>query len=419
MSDHERLRALAGRIAELAVEPVMAERRRAWTRLKDLDGERPMVLFETWTLGEDFLAEAELRCVDPRYRRVEAQMLAKVRQAEEIGDDLVIEGVWRLPWQVTVSDYGVPLTHEHGVDAADGRVGYQVAHPIATPDDLDRLRPRRYAVDRAGSEAWAAELHGIVGDLLPVVLHGTDMLHGALTQDLFKLIGNDNLLLWPIDQPDALARALAFLRDERLAWFDFLEREGLVGANGNGAIVGSGSPGFVSELPADTPPGGARLADCWCWMESQETTMISPAMFTEQFLPPMAEVAARCGLVYYGCCEPVHDRWQQIRAAIPHVRALSVSPWCDRAAIAEQVGRDVVLSRKPEPPPISGATPDWDALERDLDTTLATMGAGNLEILYRDVYRIDGDRARLRRWVELVRSRIGGAALPARAAAAG
>ena len=145
--------------------------------------------------------------------------------------------------------------------------------------------------------------------------------------------------------------------------------------------------------------------------------MISPAMFAEQFLPPMAEVAARCGLVYYGCCEPVHDRWQQIRAAIPHVRALSVSPWCDRAAIAEQVGRDVVLSRKPEPPPISGATPDWDALERDLDTTLATMGAGNLEILYRDVYRIDGDRARLRRWVDLVRSRIGGAALPARAAA--
>ncbi|MDA3959578.1 MAG: hypothetical protein PF961_02225 [Planctomycetota bacterium] len=411
MHDHERIRALAGRIAEIAAEPVMTERRRAWTKLKDLDAERPMVLFETWTLGQDFLADGELQCQDPQLRGIERSMLGQIRQAEEIGDDLVVEPVWRLAWHTSATDYGVSLAAQHGTDAQDGTVGYHIDHPIRSIDDLDKLTPRRFSVDRAATEASAARLDAIFGDLLPVVIHGSGCLHSALTQDLFKLIGNDNLLLWPLDAPEALQRALQYLRDDRIAWFRFLEQEGLVGANANGTIVGSGSPGFVSELPDVTPAGGAQLKDCWTWMESQETTMISPGMFIEQFLPAMAEVASLFGLVYYGCCEPVHDRWDAIIKMIPNIRAVSISPWCDRASIAAQVGRSVVLSRKPEPPPISGATPNWDALETDLDQSLAAMGDCNLEFLFRDVYRINGDRPRLRRWVDLVRSRIGGAVL--------
>jgi hypothetical protein len=46
-----------------------------------------------------------------------------------------------------------------------------------------------------------------------------------------------------------------------------------------------------------------------------------------------------------------------------------------------------------------------------MDETLAAARDCNLEIIYRDVYRIHGDRPRLRRWVELARSRIGGAML--------
>jgi len=44
------LRELAFIWMELANQPIMAERTRLWTALHDLKGERPMVLFETWTL---------------------------------------------------------------------------------------------------------------------------------------------------------------------------------------------------------------------------------------------------------------------------------------------------------------------------------------------------------------------------------
>jgi hypothetical protein len=129
-------------------------------------------------------------------------------------------------------------------------------------------------------------------------------------------------------------------------------------------------------------------------------------MFDEFFLPYMAEVAGLFGLVYYGCCEPVHDRWDRLRRAIPHIRAVSISPWCDMRAMAEQLGRDCVFSRKPRPAPISGNSADWDALEKDVDETLAAARGCNLEIIFRDVYRIGGERGRLRKWVDMVRSRI-------------
>ena len=51
LHDQQILLRLAGRWMELASLPVMEERR-LWTGLKDLHAERPMVPFETWTLGK-------------------------------------------------------------------------------------------------------------------------------------------------------------------------------------------------------------------------------------------------------------------------------------------------------------------------------------------------------------------------------
>jgi hypothetical protein len=403
--DVDCLRRLATRWMELANQPVMGERKRLWTALKDLHAERPMVLFETWTL-ESYVAEDELVCTDPLFRGVELNMRWSIRQAEEVGDDIVLEPCWRVGWSVRGSGYGVEIRAHHAQDSEGGAVGYAYDHPIKTPEDLDRLRPQTWQVDREATHRVVERLSEAFGDILPTVLHGTSSLHAGLTGDAFRLIGNDNLLTWPYDAPEALHRLMAYLRDDRLAYFRFLEREGLLGLNNHWTFVGSGSPGYTTALPSPGYDGRARLRDLWVWMESQETTCISPAMFDEFFLPYMAEVAGLFGLVYYGCCEPVHDRWDRLRRAIPHIRAVSISPWCDMRAMAEQLGRDCVFSRKPRPAPISGNSADWDALEKDVDETLAAARGCNLEIIFRDVYRIGGERGRLRKWVDMVRSRI-------------
>lgn len=402
MSDRDILRRLAAEWREVADQPVMAERIRLWTALKDLHAERPMVLFETWSLL-GYVGEDELQCQEPANRALERHMRWVLRHAREVGDDIVVEPVWRVGWIVHGTDYGVPIEATHATDVLGDGVAYRYNHPIRSVEDISRLRPRSWSVDREGTLREVERLNRLFGDLLPVRLHGTTALHAGLTGDLFRLIGNDNLMTWVVDEPDAIHTLMAYLRDDRIAFYRWLEAEGLLGLNNNSTLVGSGSPGFTTALPSEGFSGRVRLKDLWVWMESQECAGISPRMFEEMFLPYMAEVAALFGLVYYGCCEAVHDRWEAIRRAMPHVRAVSVSPWCDQPAIARMLGREVVFSRKPRPAPISGDVADWDALRQDARETLEAARGCNLEIIYRDVYRIGGERDRLRRWVDMVR----------------
>jgi len=403
--DREILRGLAVRWMELAHLPVMLQRKRQWTALKDLQPERPMLLFETWTL-DGYVGEDELLCQDQELRKLEKAMRAVIRQAEEIGDDYVVDPYYRVYWDIRATDYGVPIIAEHAQDGMGGDTAYHYNHPLRTPEDAAKLRPRSWTVEREKTRARVARLEELFGDILPVRLHGTGGQIAALTSDLFRLIGNDNLLSWPYDAPETLHQVMAYLRDDRLAYFRWLESENLLGLNNDSHLVGSGSPGFTTSLPAGGYAGDARLKDLWIWMESQETTMISPRMFSQFYLPYMADVARLFGLSYYGCCEPVHDRWVPILNAIPNVRAVSISPWCDQRKMGEWLGRTQVYSRKPKPWLISGDAPDWDELERDLDETLAATRGGCLEIIFRDVYRINGERSRLKRWADLVKSKI-------------
>jgi hypothetical protein len=399
------IRRLADRWMELASQPVMAERKRQWTALKDLRAERPMVLFETWSLL-GYVADDELECSEPWLRGMEKRMRWTIRQAEEVGDDIVLEPCWRMGWHVTGTGWGVEIPSHNAIDESGDCVGYRFDHPIRTPQDIYRLTPQTWTVDRKATHESCERTAEVLGDAMPVALHGTEGMHAGLTGDLFRLMGNDRLLTWVYDEPEAIHRLMAFLRDDRLACYAFMEREGLLGLNNHWTFVGSGSPGYTTALPQADYAGKARLKDLWVWIESQEAACISPSMFVDFFLPYLAEVAAKFGLVYYGCCEPVHDRWRQVVKAIPHVRAASVSPWCDKPAIAEMLGRTGVFSRKPRPAPISGPSPDWEALEEDLVETVRAARGCCLELIFRDVYRIHGDRPRLRRWTELARDVI-------------
>jgi hypothetical protein len=223
--------------------------------------------------------------------------------------------------------------------------------------------------------------------------------------DLFKLIGNDNLLTWVYDNPRLIHSIMAVIRDDRKAHFRFMETEQLLYANTDTWMPCPGSYGFVSDLPqSDNNGTDVRLKDCWCWTDSQESAPISPAMFNEFFLPYIAEVTKPFGLTYYGCCEAVHDRFTFIQKAIPNLRAVSVSGWSDLARMGELLGKRYVYSRKPTPAYISGAHPDWDLLRKDVRDTLAAARDCNLELCFRDIYTIEGDRPRLARWVQMTRS---------------
>jgi hypothetical protein len=269
-------------------------------------------------------------------------------------------------------------------------------------------------VDRELSHQRHALLQDIFGDILPVRLGGYDWfdpdpgyrpwlgnVYGALTMDVFKMIGNKNLLYWVYDNPGLIRRMMQLIHDDRVDHFRFMEREGLLYQNTDTWMPCPGSYGFVSDLPdTNEHSAGVQLKDCWVWVEAQECQPMSPKMFAELFLPYVADLANMGGLVYWGCCEQIHDRFESIANAIPNLRAVSVSGWSNLFKAAELLGKKYVYSRKPTPAYISGPNPDWELVEKDLRDTLKAARDCNLELCFRDIYTVDGDRARLRQWVD-------------------
>jgi hypothetical protein len=418
--DRRTIRELASKWMDIAAQPVMQERKRQWKALHDLKPERPMILIETSTI-DGFVGTGELQCKDPFLRAVEQNLRDNVRHAEEVGDDVVLEPYFRIGWDLDCSDFGVDVvTTPAPVSEGEVALGYTFNFPIREPKDVGLLKRRTFAVDRARTLERQRLLEDAMGDLLPVrvgnydhflVQHGDEGFVGnfflGLTWQIYRFIGNDGLLYWLYDAPDTIRWLMEYMCEDRERLFAFLEREMLLVPNTDSQMAGPRAYGYVSELPGPDTDGEVRLKNLWCWAESQETSSISPDMYKEFFLPYLARLTAQFGLVYYGCCEPVHDRLELIMQAIPNLRSVSVSSWADFRRVAEMLGRQYVYSRKPNPAFMSGANPDWSLVEADMRKTYEATRDCNVELLFRDIYTIAGDRPRLARWVAMTRSIFG------------
>jgi hypothetical protein len=422
ISDRDRsiIRGLAARWMELASMPVMDERKRLWKAVHDLKAERPVILVEAaWIEG--FVSPDEILCEDPFLRTIEQNMRVTLRQAEELGDDLVVEPYYRLCWRMIFSDYGVPVETHHSVQQPDS-MAYRFNFPIATPDDISKLAKRTLGVDREMTRVLKETLEDVMGDIIPIRLGNYDpfayefelgefedlgfggTFFFGLTWQLYRFIGNDSLFRWVYDAPEALHKIMSYMLDDRIALFEFLENEGILAMNTDNQMAGPRSYGYTSDLPAPDSTDEVKLKNMWGWAESQETEGVSPEMYKEFALPYLARLSEKFGLIYYGCCERVDNKLEMIMDAIPNLRSVSVSGWSDFAKCAEMLGKNYVYSRKPVPAHISGPEPHWDLLEKDMKDTYAVTQDCNLEILYRDVYTTNGDRKRLRKWVDMTKS---------------
>lgn len=419
-TDRALVRELARRWRDLAALPVMAERKRQWAAVHDLRMERPMILVET-TAIQGYVGADELKCQDPLLRAVERNMRDTIRHAEEVGDDVVVEPYYRIGWQMDLPGFGVPVEMKPcTTSTGETSMGYTFNFPIETPGDIVKLHQRSFGIQRERTLRIQRRLEDVFGDLLPVRVGNYDpflvepgdegwtgMFFFGLTWQIYRFIGNNGLMYWPYDAPEAIHQLMQYMLDDRMRLFDFMAKETLLVPNTDNQMAGPRGYGYVSELPAPDSPGPVALKQLWGWAESQESTMLSPAMFKEFVLPYLARLSERFGLIYYGCCEPVHDRLDLIMEAIPNLRSVSVSGWSDFQKVGDMLGRKVVYSRKPTPAFLSGPHPQWDAAVADMKKTREATRDCNVEILVRDLYDVNGERARLKRWVEMTRSVFG------------
>jgi hypothetical protein len=419
LPDKERvyLRNLAEKQAEYAALPVMAERKKMWYALNDArPGAQPPVIIETWTFDRDFMPESLYRCTTPAGRSIESQLLRNIRNHELINDDKVIPDTFDISWFVDYDEFGVKIETERVEDAQGIETGYRYLHPIKDLErDLATLKPATFQVDRQMTLDWQAFLSDLFSDLLPVVIRTGTYGSTMLTNRVVELMGMEAFFTAMYDQPDAVHRLMAYLRDNALSMMRWAESDSLLRLNnGNQDSFGS-SYNFTTLLPHDTrggvetysDNGAVHLSDMWGCTNSQETVGVSPRMFREFCFPYYRDVCEPMGLLYYGCCEPAHPFWNEI-SQLPHLKKVSISRWCDQNFMGEALrGSEIVYSRKPDPNYLSvDDRLDEQAWATHIHETLSATRGVFVEFIIRDVYTVHGNLNNARRAVDIARGEI-------------
>lgn len=398
-ADRAVLRRLAAEVAELAARPLETEKRELWYQHNGLAPTRPLVFCDPENGWNEIIRQVDLECSGELARAWEMRLRKEVFWGAEMRDDRVVDGIFVVPYVFEESDWGLHETKHGGEDGGS----YVWDAPVRSyADDLPRLRFPTIEVDHAATARMVATAAEIFGDLLDVQLRGGWWWSLGMTWTLIKLRGLEQFMLDMLDDAEGLHRIMAFLRDGNLARLDYLEENGLLSLNNDGAYVGSGGFGWSRELPAPDFEGKVRTIDMWGFGESQETVGVSPAMFGEFVLPYQIPLLERFGLNCYGCCEPLDKRWGYV-ARIPRLRRVSVSAWADVHDMAERLGDRYIFSWKPRPADLASPHFDEDAVRAYIRDMLRTTRDCRVEVIMKDNHTIGNDPRRVVRWVEIVR----------------
>lgn len=410
-SDIERLRELAEEYMQIATGADMQRRVELWQAHNDLEVSRPLILVESKTAGlqrEIFGVHREFRCEEKWAQSIEGFLEWKIWHHKNVCDDEILHPFFGINWFISDTGYGVEVKTEHHADAAGGELGFHWEPPIKDiVEDFHKLKKRELSVDRNKSLAWKNLLEECFADIMPVKFRsGYGCWSLGLTRPVIDLIGLESLMLYMYDQPEALHRLMAYMRDDHLGQIDFMENEGLLSLNNGADYIGSGSRGATQKLGKDVTEGEKVMRkNLWCLSESQETVGVSPDMFAEFVLPYQKTLCESFGYTYYGCCEPINGRWEQVKT-IKNLHSVSVSAWANENIMAEFLERNYVYSRKPNPTMLSINSFDADYIRADIRNTLTTAKGCNVELIMKDLHTTNKQPERMGHWVRICREEI-------------
>jgi len=397
-SDREILRRLATDVAELAAQPIQAEKRRLWTRHNALEPTRPLVFCDPENGWKEIITPDQMECENLLARQWEMHLRKEIFWGTQMKDDYTIQPTFDVAHIHKALDWGLRETRIGGEN--DG--AYTWVPPIKTEADLEKLHFPEITVDRTATERLRITAEEIFGDLLTVRVKTLWWWSLGMTRLLAELRGLQQIMYDVYENPYLLHGIMTILRDGTLAMLDQLEEQRLLCRNDDGTYVGSGGLGWTNELPRSDFNGKVRCADMWGFCESQETVGVSPDTFAEFVFPYQDPILKRFGINCYGCCEPLDKRWHIIKN-IANLRRVSVSPWADKEKMAQQLEDNYIYSLKPRPADLAMADFDERRIRQELREVLAVTRQCCVEIVMKDNHTIRNDPRRVIRWVQIAR----------------
>lgn len=399
--DREILRALAAHQQELAHSPENDRILQKWNDLAAGKRGTPTMRF----LVSNFVNETiwpRMRCEGPDARRLEQRLLSISAGRDLFGDDTPIPSEFTIQLPIWASPFG--NTPNRIRAEGENAKGYHI-EPIIEDleEDFDKILPGSFGARPEGAKAEAALADEIFGDILPAKIVMAS-LTGAITNPLVHLMGMENYYMAMYDAPELLHKVMDSACSVYERYYDYLEAQGLLLPTTEFSPVAQESFAFNRELPEDR---AVRTTDCWGFLESQETTAVSPETFDEFVFPYQDRLARRFGLLSYGCCERVDEIWPQI-SRWKNLRKLSVSPFNNERQVGEFLrDTNIVYYSKPRAEYVTNSGPlDEDAIVRCFKEIAESASGCILEVAQREVGTIYRDYDRGRRYVQLAKETL-------------
>jgi hypothetical protein len=341
----------------------------------------------------------------PRCTAVEAQgMEAHFRRIlyrwKHIQADMVVEDAFYLGKAYRESAIGIEVKEETvSTNAGNHIVSHHYEDQLDTEEKVESLKlPIIQAEPETDQKNFEIAVDAL-GGIMPVKLRG-HIIYYAPWDVIARYRGVENCFMDMISNPSLIHKTIEKFTRIYTARFNQMEEQGLLDFNLSSLHC---TPPYSAELPAPDYDGGkVRFKDVWFRGMAQLFSSASPAMQDEFDLQYMRPFMEKCGLSYYGCCEPL-DRFIPYLKKIANMRKIGISPWADVRSCAEQIGSAYVLAKKPNPANVAREF-DRQTVVKEITETIeeAIKNKCPYEFVLKDISTVNNKPQNLIAWTKTV-----------------
>ncbi len=395
------LRELAKRYADIAANQQNDERRDRMTKTNDLvTGLRPTVLVDELPWHEmNFDNSLITQCETPFAVKMEMFFRRRLFYSRYLRTDLVFSNFYPIAKSYEVTDNGIDANETIlATNTNNNIVSHEYHDMLESFDQLEKFKRSVVTAFPDKDREHMALAREILGDILPVRLVGASIYY-APWDVIPRLRGVEPILFDMIDRPEFLHAIIGKFTENQDGIMTQMENLGLYESEPELLHC---TPAFTTQLPQPDYNGKTRLKDIWFRSMAQMFSVVSNSDFVEYELNYMRPLMERCGLVYYGCCEPLVNRIDLLKS-IPNLRKLGVTPWTDIPASAEKMGSDYVFARKPNPAFVATVF-DADTVKNEIEETVKLCIKYNCpyEFVLKDISTVNHKPQNLIDWCNTV-----------------
>jgi hypothetical protein len=402
VEDRKVLRGLAERYSEIAHQDIQRERIARYIQTNSNEPVRPVVLIDEVPWGEIRDEALVCRCAN-ELRWMEVPLRYALYQWEHFQADQVIRPEFRVGKRTRSTGIGLEVKERQiRGTTGTGIMAHEYHDQLQTEADLEKIRLPTIAYDKEQTDEAVAQASEVFAGLLPVKAAGGPYLGFSLWDLIARYRGVDALLLDLAERPEFMHQTVQRFAAVAEASFRQLLDQDLVDTD---PLLVHCTVGCTRELPAPDFAGKVREKDVWGRCAAQIFGSVSPAMHDEFDLAYNQKLFGRCGLLYYGCCEPMDRKMDILRKRFPNLRKVSITPWADPERAAASMGRDYVMAAKPNPAHVSQATFHPATVEKEIAGYLdACRRHGTVcEFVLKDISTIANNPANLTQWAATVK----------------